>query len=155
MMRWRRRIRRTLGIGCLGLAVSLSAMIPVNIWWSLFWSTDKLQGAFAQGTVVVAYTPHPQKPFWHGVSLRNRQGESFLWWPSLRSPPTRVWYFATIPNWMLILPSLAAATALARPELRAWSRRRRGRCTQCGYDRRGLAAADAVCPECGTKARRE
>ncbi len=32
--------------------------------------------------------------------------------------------------------------------MRRWRRRRRGACTACGYDRRGIGAG-ALCPECG------
>lgn len=53
--------------------------------------------------------------------------------------------FANLAFWTLLVSS---------PRLARWTirerRRRAGRCTACGYDRRGLASGP--CPECGTAA---
>jgi hypothetical protein len=60
-------------------------------------------------------------------------------------------------GWLIL--SAAVLVILGYPFALNWSdmkvtiRRRRGRCTTCGYDRRGLAAG-AKCPECGTVPRK-
>jgi hypothetical protein len=58
-----------------------------------------------------------------------------------------LWYLG-IPTWALFVVTLIPATLVWWPDVRSASRRHRGHCPACGYDRRGLAA-DAKCPECG------
>jgi hypothetical protein len=50
-------------------------------------------------------------------------------------------------DWAVFSAAMLGSLWLMRSAHR-WTRRRRGRCVACGYDRRGLAA-DAPCPECG------
>jgi hypothetical protein len=54
-----------------------------------------------------------------------------------------------VPLWPLIAAAAIPAGVLWGAEVRAVHRRRTGRCTACGYDRRGLPH-EAPCPECGS-----
>jgi hypothetical protein len=59
--------------------------------------------------------------------------------------------------WLLIVTALPAAV-MWWPEIPAARRRSRlhaGLCPACGYDRRGLSAPDAPCPECGSAPARD
>ena len=65
-------------------------------------------------------------------------------------PPLHVpgaWAFCVaLPHW-LVLPLLAIPFLIwTRRSIRHWRRRRRGLCTECGYD---LRATPTRCPECG------
>jgi hypothetical protein len=51
-----------------------------------------------------------------------------------------------LPLWPMAVLLLGSALCLTRGPTLRWSRRRRGRCIQCGYD---LRATTARCPECG------
>lgn len=55
-------------------------------------------------------------------------------------------FFVGIPLW---LPLTACAMPLVVGRLRGRLRRRRGQCSQCGYD---LRATPGTCPECGSGA---
>lgn len=58
----------------------------------------------------------------------------------------------TVPLWILILPIGIATAAAWRLDDTERHRSRSHACGRCGYDRRGLVPADAVCPECGAAA---
>lgn len=57
-----------------------------------------------------------------------------------------------VPLWIPILLTGVPSLLLWRKELRRRERARSevGACANCGYDRRGLAAAKSRCPECGS-----
>ena len=50
---------------------------------------------------------------------------------------------------LCVLMLIAYPVGLNWSDMRVAIRRRRGRCSSCGYDRRGLAEG-VTCPECGT-----
>jgi hypothetical protein len=58
---------------------------------------------------------------------------------------TRVWA-VTVPAWLIALVVAVYPARLAYLAARAWTRYRRGRCTNCGYD---LRVSRVHCPECG------
>ena len=80
-----------------------------------------------------------------GAPIRFR----ILWLPSLATA-MGVTFFA-VPFWPLILMSAAPSAVLWHIKCRARLREQLGRCPKCGYDRTGLASADAKCPECGSE----
>jgi hypothetical protein len=66
----------------------------------------------------------------------------------MRAPYNKMWRATVvIPMWLLILPSLPIPLLRIRRFVRAATRRRSGRCIQCGYD---LRASTKNCPECGS-----
>ncbi|NOG53488.1 MAG: hypothetical protein HND57_04045 [Planctomycetes bacterium] len=55
----------------------------------------------------------------------------------------------TLPFWLIILVSGAAAFALSISDLRRHLRSAQGKCPRCGYDLRGNRDDESGCPECG------
>jgi hypothetical protein len=55
---------------------------------------------------------------------------------------------AVIPYWWLVILTSLPAAFITVPGLRRFYRRKRGRCSRCGYD---LRATPDRCPECGTE----
>jgi hypothetical protein len=131
----------------------------VNIWRGFVVRAGSYVIASRQGQVIICDCGADAEEFVPALSdsVRHRDDGSgfhrpFFWWPPWARGRNSYGPAIGAPDWMIILPWLAAAAALAWPELRAWRRRRRGetRCVKCGYDRRGLPGAGAACPECGT-----
>ncbi len=56
-------------------------------------------------------------------------------------------FMIVLPWWFIVALLLGIEWVLLRKRVRAWRRRRRGLCAQCGYDLRGGDAGR--CPECG------
>lgn len=56
-----------------------------------------------------------------------------------------------VPLWWPLLPTLWIAVRAWTIDVREWRRRSRGACLACGYDL-SASAANAPCPECGTRA---
>ena len=62
----------------------------------------------------------------------------------------RRFYWLAIPSWLVSASILAYPTiALIRGPLRRWRRHRKGLCTECGCNLRGLT--EPSCPECSTE----
>ena len=55
-----------------------------------------------------------------------------------------------VPYWLPLLAFAATWAVLWRHDRRL-SRVEQGRCVKCGYDRTGLKAVSATCPECGAQ----
>jgi predicted Zn-ribbon and HTH transcriptional regulator len=53
-----------------------------------------------------------------------------------------------MPWWIPFIGAAAMAARAWRADARAWRILSEGLCRQCGYDRKGIAAASR-CPECG------
>lgn len=84
--------------------------------------------------------------FWD-TWVRRYGGPNFFWWFSGRAewPSGYVW----IPLWIPVVASLMVTGLAWRQDRRATSAGRQARCSECGYDRKGISGA-AACPECGT-----
>jgi hypothetical protein len=79
-----------------------------------------------------------------GFELGRVEGGECLW------KPQAVWglwdKWAIVPLWTFAAVAVLPAGWGWWASGRAWRRRRRGQCTACGYDRRGISG---LCPECG------
>jgi predicted RNA-binding Zn-ribbon protein involved in translation (DUF1610 family) len=68
---------------------------------------------------------------------------------TIRKAPDSQGYVLTLPLWFPFILFVTYPTiALIRGPLRRWQWRRKGLCTQCGYNLTG--SVTGVCPECGT-----
>jgi hypothetical protein len=151
-MRIVRLARRALCIGCLSISVLLGAMMVVNIKWIFVAYSGRVMLSVADGGMTLWWCARSWGAGGEYWIEAPRHRYWFRFWPSEYRDSTLNCLIIWLPDWVIILPTAALASALARPELRAWRRRRRGetRCVKCGYDRRGLPGAEAACPECGT-----
>lgn len=70
------------------------------------------------------------------------------WWPVFYQSGGR--YVIAIPLW---IPMVLFGTSGGALRHISRKMRRRGHCSRCGYDQRGLSAG--VCPECGARAHRD
>ncbi len=97
----------------------------------------------------VAYANGKYREARRHALLPHRLGSFTITWRFNHFMSNGAWW-VWVPLWMIWMP-VAAVTLLAwLTDIgnRRRSRRRRGFCAICGYDRAGIPA-DAVCPECG------
>jgi hypothetical protein len=141
-------------------AAMLASSAILTLWWTLFftvsWGTgEQVAVSVERGAIrvdrFVAWVGSPMQPRRVEVHARPRwrsDGPRFEWKYSME---TNAW---TPKSWRLCVPLWTPVTGVALPAgllwLLRWLKRRMPHCCMnCGYDRRGLPAADTPCPECG------
>lgn len=116
-----------------------SLAIPVRTTIRSGWPLAALVGSVLHAGPTWPAEPVPVE----GAMLRLPSGS----WEGCLVPLTILW-----PGFLLntlMYAAILATLFLVPGRLRRTLRRRRGRCTHCNYDRRGLPATDTLCPECG------
>lgn len=99
-------------------------------------------------SVTMIPVPRPEWPptftrSYYGIEVA-REGK-----PSWQLPVRIVWKDGALD--LAFWGVLAGVPLVGVPLLRWWSRKRGGRCLECGYDRRSIAC-ELPCPECGIRA---
>jgi hypothetical protein len=150
--RWRTRLR--VGSGCIAAAIALLCAAAWCLSWgyTLSWQ-GSLQRRFEalKGRIDFDWFRGNAGVLGRGVGFHlSEWGEQLApwrWRPVVTISQEKV--SVGVPFWMPFSLAIAAASALLVPLAVRASRRRRGRCVRCGYDRSGVANQGA-CPECGT-----
>jgi hypothetical protein len=148
----RRPVRHCCKWGGLAIVVALAAALEISLWWDLSWMSPRgWSVGFVQGSVVVYWsvvwlTP-PVPPTGFQVWLHGSIYTLIEWtWLPTVGPGG---YYVVFPVWILLVAGSLLVGPLWWRDHLAVRFRRGGRCPQCGYARRGLAA-ETKCPECGT-----
>jgi hypothetical protein len=157
----RRRFRKWAKWACTAVAMMVLALTVASRWWMVSYGWRGSGGApyhVGIGTGVVTYERNiafEKRPT--GWDLRASAG--WQWGFVSAEIPGNQWrlgvYYYSSPGfgWALGVTLVYVAALASLPAALLWyaDRRRFGphACSECGYDRRGLAA-DAKCPECGT-----
>jgi predicted RNA-binding Zn-ribbon protein involved in translation (DUF1610 family) len=113
--------------------------------WPGRWSYDSITWAriLQDGS-----PPYPRSPLWPTrFEWRTRGGTSDCW------DCTGVPFTTVVPLWSFALLFMIGAGIWPLVALRRVRRRRKGRCSQCGYDLTGNVSGR--CPECGSTVARE
>jgi hypothetical protein len=144
------------------LAVLSVVMVPVSGWvfWRLSrtWPSGSVNAAVCDGlySLYIVDWLLPGQGAWRlelSPPLSGRVVPTWYWWHFAVRDAHHLgsrWRTLVFPTWTPAVLALAACTAVWVGPVRRRARlRRKGSCTNCGYDLRATPSA-TICPECGT-----